>query len=197
MRILTRRVAALAIVSTLTLAGCGGSDSGGDDSPSSDKTSAAPAPEVEAPDGDTISGDGFEFVVPQGWQDAKASLPSALAVAVDSTDTDGFSDNVNVMADNTVVGIDRDKLEDAVEKVLSGVKATDIEIKDPVEIAGEEAVHVGARFDLNGIKYLTEQYAVGHDDKGYVVTFSFSESVPEADRVERAASVLSSWTWAD
>ena len=41
MRTLTRRVAALAIVSTLTLAGCGGSDGGSDDSPDNDSSSSA------------------------------------------------------------------------------------------------------------------------------------------------------------
>jgi len=198
MRTLTRRVAALAIVSTLTLAGCGGGDGGSDDTAESDTTTSetAPADDVEPADGDTISSDAFEFSVPEGWKDSSQATPGALVLAADTTDDDGFSDNVNVISDDTVAGADREQLEDSVEKVLKGVNAKDVQVKDPTRIDGEEAVRVGAIFEQNGTKYRTEQYAVAHDDKGYVVTFSFSEDVPEADRDAVADSVLTTWKWA-
>jgi hypothetical protein len=202
MRTLTRRVAALAIVSTLTLAGCGGSDGGSDDTADTDSSSATPTATTDAPDtdvdaaaGDTISGPGFSFKAPEGWSDAKDVLPSALAVAADRGDSDGFSDNINVIEDATIVGVGRDKLETAVKKVLEGVNAQDVTIKDPVDIDGEEAVTVAASLEQNGTKYRTEQFAVSHDGKGYVVTFSFSDTVSEDDRDALAASVLETWTW--
>ena len=203
MRTLTRRVAALAIVSSLTLAGCGGSDGGSDDSSDNDSSSSATtdAPDddgdsdVDAATGDTISGTGFSFNAPEGWTDAKDVLPSALAVAANRGDTDGFSDNINVIEDKTIVDVDRDDLEKAVKRVLEGVNAQDVTIKDPVEVDGEEAVTVAAVLEQNGTKYRTEQFAVSHDGKGYVVTFSFSETVSEDDREDLTDSVLETWKW--
>ncbi|MBD8607042.1 hypothetical protein IFT73_09265 [Aeromicrobium sp. CFBP 8757] len=206
MRTLTRRVAALAIVSSLTLAGCGGSDGGSDDS-SSDNDSSSSAT-TDAPDddtdsgsdvapatGDVISGTGFSFNAPEGWTDAKDVLPSALAVAANRSDADGFSDNINVIEDKTIVDVDRDDLEAAVKRVLEGVNAQDVTIKDPVDVAGEEAVTVAAVLEQNGTKYRTEQFAVSHDGKGYVVTFSFSDTVSEDDREDLTDSVLETWKW--
>ncbi len=207
MRTLTRRVAALAIVSSLTLAGCGGSDGGSDDSSDNDSSSSATtdAPDddtdtdtdsdVDAATGDVISGTGFSFNAPEGWTDAKDVLPSALAVAANRSDADGFSDNINVIEDKTIVDVDRDDLEAAVKRVLEGVNAQDVTIKDPVDVAGEEAVTVAAVLEQNGTKYRTEQFAVSHDGKGYVVTFSFSETVSEDDREDLTDSVLETWKW--
>ncbi|KQX73942.1 hypothetical protein [Aeromicrobium sp. Root472D3] len=207
MRTLTRRVAALAIVSSLTLAGCGGSDGGSDDSSDNDSSSSAT---TDAPDddtdtdsgsdvapatGDVISGTGFSFNAPEGWTDAKDVLPSALAVAANRSDADGFSDNINVIEDKTIVDVDRDDLEAAVKRVLEGVNAQDVTIKDPVDVSGEEAVTVAAVLEQNGTKYRTEQFAVSHDGKGYVVTFSFSDTVSEDDREDLTDSVLETWKW--
>jgi hypothetical protein len=202
MRTLTRRVAALAVVSTLTLAGCGGSD--GDDTSSdgsSDSSSSTDAPDkddasdVAPATGDTITADGFSFKAPQGWTDAKDVNPSAIALAANRQDTDGFADNVNVISDPTIVGADMDKLESSIEKVLTNANAKDVQVEDPIDVDGEEAARISALFELNGNKYRTEQFAVDHDGKGYVVTFSFSEDVPDADRDELAESVLQTWTW--
>lgn len=206
MRTLTRRVAALAVVSTLTLAGCGGSD-GDDDSSSSDSSSSTDAPDkddagdqddagdVAPATGDTITAEGFSFKAPEGWTDAKDVNPSAIALAANRQDTDGFADNVNVISDPTIVDADMDKLESSIEKVLTNANAKDVEVEDPIDVDGEEAARISAIFELNGNKYRTEQFAVDHDGKGYVVTFSFSEDVPDADRDELAESVLQTWTW--
>lgn len=204
MRTLTRRVAALAIVSTLTLAGCGSSDSdGGSDSSESNDSSSATTdapddsdePSAEPATGDVISGTGFQFNAPEGWTDAKDVLPSALAVAANRSDSDGFSDNINIIEDKTIVDVDTDELEDAVEKVLTGVNAQDVTVKDPTDVDDEEAVRVQAVLEQNGTKYRTDQYAVDHDGKGYVITLSYSEDLPEADRDKVSASVLASWKW--
>lgn len=206
MRTLTRRVAALAVVSTLTLAGCGGSD-GDDDTSSSDSSSSTDAPDkddagdqddagdVAPATGDTITAEGFSFKAPEGWTDAKDVNPSAIALAANRQDTDGFADNVNVISDPTIVDADMDKLESSIEKVLTNANAKDVEVEDPIDVDGEEAARISAIFELNGNKYRTEQFAVDHDGKGYVVTFSFSEDVPDADRDELAESVLQTWTW--
>ena len=196
MRTLTRRAAALVLVSTLSLAGCGSSDGdGGSDGGSGSDDTATSKTDVAPAAGDTISAEAFEFSVPDGWKDSKSAMPTALAVAADSTDDDGFSDNVNVLGDNTIAGLDTAEVEEAAEKVLKDFKATDIKVKDPIEVAGEESAHIGAIFEQNGIKYRTEQYALSHDDKGYVITFSYSETLPEADRDKVSESILASWKW--
>jgi len=191
MNSLVRPVAVLALA-LATLAGCGGSgsDEKADTTP---KKTSSPALTAKPADGDTISTDDFTYTVPKDWKESPNS--SAITLAVDQKDPDGFADNVNVVADKTIVGVKGDKLEDAVENVLDGVQATDITIKDRVQVDGEEAVHVGAIFDLNGTKYRTEQYAFSHDEKGYVVTFSFSPDVPSSERDQVSESVLTTWKW--
>jgi hypothetical protein len=205
MRTLTRRVAALAIVSTLTLAGCGGSDGDSDDAadttsstadaPDGDSDDAPDTIDAPAATGDAITAEGFTFNAPEGWTDAKDAAPSALAVAANRQDPDGFADNINVIADATVVGAGIDKIEDSATKVLKGVDATDVEVEDPVTIDGEEAARISAVLEQGGAKYHTEQFALSHDGKGYVITFSFSESVPDDDRDALAESVLTTWKW--
>lgn len=198
MRILTRRVAALAVVSTLTLAGCGGSD--GDDKPDTDtSSSSADAPDdsddVPAATGDVITAAGFSFNAPEGWTDAKDVNPAALALAANRQDTDGFADNVNVIEDPTVVDADIDELESSVERVLKSADSQDVEVEDPIDIDGEKAARISALLTLNGNKYRTEQFAVDHDGKGYIVTFSFSDTVSDDDRDALADSVVKTWKW--
>ncbi|MFC5676366.1 hypothetical protein [Aeromicrobium endophyticum] len=202
MRTLTRRVAALAVVSTLTLAGCGGSD---DDKPDTDTSSSASDSDsdsgsdadsdVAPATGDVITADGFSFNAPEGWTDAKDVNPAAVALAANRQDTDGFADNVNVIEDPTVVDADIDELESSIERVLKNADSQEVEVEDPTDIDGEEAARISALLTLNGNKYRTEQFAVDHDGKGYIVTFSFSETVSDDDRDELAESVLATWKW--
>ena len=191
MKSLARPFAVLVLL-IATLAACGGSgsDDKADTGPTKDTAAALDA---KPADGDTITTDDFSYTVPKDWKEQPES--SALTLAVDSKDPDGFSDNINVVADKTIVGIKGDKLEDAVEQVLANAKATDVTIKDRVQVDGEEAIHVGAIFDLNGTKYRTEQYALAHGDSGYVVTVSFSPDVPAAERDAVSESILTTWKW--
>jgi hypothetical protein len=204
MRILTRRVAALALVSTLTLAGCGGgSDSDGGDSPSTDKTSSAPSSDapkddVEAPDGDTITGTGYTFAVPQDWAVPEQEIPGTEATdafAANLKDADGFSDNVNVIRLDPAPVDDLDQLEDGLSAELKRAGSKDVEVGDRTEVDGDEAVSITSVQSQNGTNYLTDQFNAIHDGVSYVITFSFSETVSAEDRQKLAASVLSSWKW--
>lgn len=185
-----QRIAAALL--TLVLVGCGGS---GSDDAGGDKADA-PTPNAAAANGDTIMTDAFSYTVPSGWKKSDAGSTGALSLVVNLDDKDGFSDNINVVKDDTIVGVGGDRLEDAVKNVLESVKATDITIKDRIRIDGDEAVHAGAIFEQKGTKYRTEQYAVSHGKAGYVVTVSFSESVPDAERDEVSESILTTWKWA-
>ena len=189
MKSLLRSIAIVAMV-VATLAGCGGS--GSDDTSEPARTSTA-----KPADGKTITGTAYTFKVPSGWGEQPGGLTGfdPDAYAADLGDKDGFADNINVIKDDSVARYRGDKLEDAVKAGLDGANAADVTVKDRVTIDGEEAAHIEAIFSLNGIEYRTKQFAVAHDDAGYVVTLSFSKSVSEATRDKVSDSILATWKW--
>ena len=202
MRTLTRRVAALAIVSTLSLAGCGGSSDGGsDDKPDSDSTSAtkAPADDVDAADGDSIKGTGYSFTLPTDWEVPTQDIPGTEQTdtfAANLKDTDGFADNVNVIRLDPAPIDDLDDLEKGLVKELEGAGSSDVTVRDRTDIDGDDAVHIASGQNQKGATYLTEQFNAIHDGVSYVITFSFSDTVSQADRDKVADSVLTTWKWA-
>lgn len=209
MRTLTRRVAALAIVPTLTLAGCGGSDnSSDDDAPDSDSsassTTDAPDDADDAPDsddaagGNTVKGTDYSYSLPKGWEVPTQKIPGTEqtdSFGADLTDADGFADNVNVIRLDPAPIDDLDKLEPALTAELKQGGSKDVTVRDRGEVAGDEAVHVSSIQEQQGKQYLTEQYNAIHDGVSYVITFSFSDTVSEDDRDDIAESVLDSWSW--
>ncbi|MET0931250.1 MAG: hypothetical protein ABWX74_17145 [Aeromicrobium sp.] len=200
MRILTRRVAALAIVSTLTLAGCGGSDSGGDSGSDSSSSPSSSSDDVDAADGDAIKGTGYTYSVPDGWavpeQDI-AGTEQTDSFAADLEDTDGFADNVNVIRLDPAPLDDLDKLEDGLAAELEGAGSKDVTVGNRTEIDGDETVTITSVQTQAGKEYLTDQFNAIHDGVSYVITFSFSDTVSEADRNDLSSSVLASWKWTD
>jgi hypothetical protein len=194
MKSLARPVVVLALaVSMLTACGGSGSDDkAADPSPHS----TASGLDAKPADGDTISTDYFTYTVPKDWKESPDS--GAITLAIDTKDPDGFADNINVVKEDSIALLKGEKVENvekAVEQVLEDANATGIAIKDPVQVDGEKAVHVGAVFDLNGTRYRTEQYAFAHDETGYVVTLSFSPDVPTAERDKVSESILATWRW--
>ena len=165
-------------------------ESGGTDESSSSGLDAQPAT------GETISGDGYTYVVPEGWavpdQSVAGFNPDTLAANLQ--DTDGFADNVNVLKSPAGL-VTPDVVESAGVTELESVGATDITVGDRVTIAGSESAHLSASMTSEGTTYGVEQYYVSTDDQTYIVTFSFSDSVPAADRVGIAESILVTWTW--
>lgn len=197
MQTLTRRIAALAIVSTLALAGCGGSD---DDKPAADaKTSSTAEPsDAEAATGSTIEGTGYSFSVPDGWDVPDQKIPGTEQTdtfAANLTDSDGFADNVNVIRLDPAPLKELDPLEKALANELTTAGSKDVTVQDREQIAGDEAIHISSKQNQQGKTYLTEQYNAIHDGVSYVVTFSFSDTVSPADRDTIAGSVLTTWTW--
>ena len=181
----------LLAASALVLAGCSLAapptpDTGGD-VPTSD---AAPAT------GELITGDGYSYNVPDGWglpqQDGASGSDT---IALDLTDDDGFSDNVNVLL-SPAGELTSDQVEQAGPPELENSGASDVEVRPRVGVAGEESAHLTGLFTSNGVSYLIDQYYPTHDGQTYVVTFSFSETVSQADREDLAESVLARWTWA-
>ncbi|MBO0983732.1 hypothetical protein [Rathayibacter sp. SD072] len=173
----------------LLLTGCtstGGSDSGSD----VDELDAAPAAGVE------IAGDGYLYSVPEGWDvpDTDPSTIGADTLAADLTDTDGFSDNVNVVL-SPAGAVTPEQVEGAGADELEGAGATDVEVRDRVQVAGAESAHLSAALTAQGASYSIEQYYLTQNEQTYVVTFSFSPTVEDDDREDLAESVLASWSW--
>jgi len=189
------RSAVVLTVLAVTLAGCGGDgDEKADDSSSS--SSGAVASEVDPATGPTLKTDDFSYNAPEGWEDAGSAMPGAESVAANTSDDDGFADNLNVLRIAPAPVSDLDDLEDASVNELEGADATDVKIQDRAAIDGLEAIHVSAGMSLNGNDYLVEQYNVIRDDVSFIVTFSFSPDVSEGDRADLSQSVLASWAWA-
>lgn len=152
--------------------------------------------DAEPATGETITGDGYTYVVPEGWAVPEQSVagfdPDTLAA--DLQDTDGFADNVNVLKSPAGL-VTPDVVESAGVSELESVGATDITVNDRVTIAGSESAHLSASMTSEGTTYGVDQYYVSTDDQTYIVTFSFSDSVSAADRVATAESILVTWTW--
>ena len=202
---MTRRLASLSALAgaaalALTLAGCGvvapptGTDTGTDTGTETDNgapdISAAPATGV------LIEGDGYSYQVPEGWDVPESSGgfdPDTLAA--DLTDTDGFSDNVNVLL-SPAGEISPDQVEELGVPELENAGATDVAVQPRVSIAGSESAHITAKFTSEGVLYWVEQYYPTNAGQTYVVTFSFSETLGADDRVAVSESILASWQWA-
>lgn len=183
--------AAVTIAASLALAGCTSPGTSGPAEP----TPISSAPAVEPADGDTISGTGYSFAVPEGWGDpGPIEGFDADSLAADLDDADGFADNVNVIL-SPAGKVELDQVESAGPGELEGGGATDVSVEPRVTVAGEEAAHISANLASGDTSYLIEQFYVNSDDQTYIVTFSFSPDVADADRQAVTDAVLASWAW--
>jgi hypothetical protein len=196
--------AAVLLAASLVLTGCSFSTSGSS-TPAGEPSAESSAPSTQessgldaAPaTGETITGDGYTYVVPEGWavpdQEVAGFNPDTLAA--NRQDTDGFADNVNVLKSPAGL-VTPDLVESAGVTELEGAGATDITVDDRVTIAGSESAHLSASMSSEGVTYGIEQYYVSTDDQTYIVTFSFSDTVTPDERRAVAESILVTWTWA-
>jgi hypothetical protein len=195
--------AALVATVAVSLAGCSaaastsGSSGGSSAASSSQAPVSTPTPTATPVSGKTITGTGYDYVVPKDW-----GLPSGVTApsgadsfAASLHDTDGFADNVNVVT----LGSGKLTPEIAETQGQAGLKqvgAKDIRVADRVTVAGEPAAHITAVLSNSGAKYQVEQVYLGHENKAYVVTFSFNTTVSQADRDAVITPILTSWKWA-
>lgn len=179
----TLRTSALLIAAALILTGC----SGGPD--------VLEEAEIAPATGPVISGNGYSFTAPEDWEQADASIaPGTDVVVWDTAETGDFSDNANVVISPAGL-VDLERVEQATAAELEEHGAEHVTIKDRLTLNGVEHTHVAARMTEQGITYVAEQFALNSDSQTYLVTFSFDESVPEANRIELAKSVLVTWSF--
>jgi hypothetical protein len=194
--------AAVLLTASLLLTGCslpagGGSEGSSGGSTQSSEEETTPQLDAAPATGDTITGDGYSYVVPEGWGVPTQSVPGFTpdTLAADLQDADGFADNVNVV--KSPVGlVGADQVESAGPKELEAAGATGVTVNDRLTIAGSESAHLTAVMSAGGTSYAIEQYYTSTADQTYIVTFSFNDTVPAAERTALAESVLVTWTWA-
>ncbi|CAN7228147.1 hypothetical protein LJR186_000850 [Microbacterium foliorum] len=195
--------AVILVAASLVLTGCSfstteSSTSTGEEPAESSAPSTQESTSLDAAPatGETITGDGYTYVVPEGWavpdQEIAGFSPDTLAA--NRQDTDGFADNVNVLESPAGL-VTPDLVESAGVTELEGAGATDIVVNDRVTIADSESAHLSASMTSEGTTYSVEQYYVSTDDQTYVVTFSFSDTVTPDERQAVAESILVTWTW--
>lgn len=196
-------VAGAVVAASLVLTGCslGIPESSSPSSPSPSAEQAEPSGgagglDVEPAAGETITGSGYSYVVPEGWGVPAQSVPGFTpdTLAANLQDTDGFADNVNTLKSPAGV-VAPEVVESAGVEELKSVGATDVIVGERVLVAGAESAHLSTELTNSGTTYGVEQYYVSNAEQTYVVTFSFSQTVPAEERVRIAESVLVTWVW--
>jgi hypothetical protein len=143
-----------------------------------------------------LTTDAFTFSAPEGWESPEDAAPQAIAFAIDVDDKDGFADNINVLSEDGVTKFpDLDERGKAAKASLEKSQAKEITIEEPIQLDGEAAATITAQLTLRGIDYRTLQLAVVHDDRGYIITFSFSDDLSADMQRQIAESVAASWAW--
>lgn len=182
-----------------TAPGSGG-DTGTESAESSESSESSETTEARQLDaapatGITISTDEYSYAVPEGWE-VPESIPgfSPHSFAADMSDMDGFADNVNVFESPNGL-LSPEDVEATATAELESVGASTVEIGERVMIADSISAHVTAVVDRSEPSYAVEQYYVSTDDQTYIVTFSYSGTVPADERVDIAESVLAAWQW--
>jgi predicted small secreted protein len=184
--------AALVLVAGLTLAACSAGSGDGGDAGASDVATISAAPAT----GEAVTGDGYEYSLPDGWTttDDPSLVGQADTLAYDATDTDDFSDNINVLL-SPAGEVTPDQVETQGLQEFTNGGSTDVAVDERLMIAGSEAAHLSGPLSAGGASYFLEQYYPSHDGQTYVVTFSFSDTLSDADRDAVTDAVLASWTW--
>jgi hypothetical protein len=202
---------------SLSVAGCSSSsdETESSTSPSSESTTAESTPsETEAPaeteeaeetsgaaditaapaTGISITGDGYIYSVPEGWElQDPAIAPGTDTIVADMTATGDFANNVNVILNPGAITMDQ--VEESAPSQLEASGGSEVSVRDRVNIAGSESAHISAKATADGVSYVVHQYYPTNDDQTYVVTFSYDDTVAEADAISIAESILASWTW--
>jgi len=143
-------------------------------------------------DKQVLLGSGYGYQPPEGWlvPDPVPGFEPDTWVA-DLDDADGFADNINVLVMPGTASVQQAEAEATAG--LGAVGATDIEVLNRKTIDGVEAAHFAAAYEAGA--YRTEQFQASTYGQTYVVTFSFSDHVPSAQRAAVTDAVLSSWEW--
>jgi hypothetical protein len=211
------RLTAAVVLLVLGMTGCGGADppsaapsaspSGTASAPpsaspsgtASAPLSASPSPGASSGNGRLLSGEGYSFALPVGWQEATEQFREYTelidAGAVNAAQGgQPFSDNVNVLRNADQAELPPAQAEGQFTDELRTV-ATRVQVRPAVTVGGVDALHLTGRTEAGEVTALTDQYIAYVDGAYYVVTFSYGAGTPGAQRRAEVASMLDSWAW--
>jgi hypothetical protein len=194
-----RTCAAAAAVAVL--AACGSSDEL-DTDPTPAESSETSEETTEA--GVQISGDGYSYAVPQGWEDA---IDEPLAEGADTfvrapEPVDEFVTNMNTVVSAAPgveeLQLDSPELEQVREQLATSAEGQTGVRPQPIEDAeldGSPAIgHRVDSFEAEGRTLTLTQYLTVRDEVSYVITVTASAT--DAEQADDAVrTVLGSWAW--
>ncbi|AKU16370.1 hypothetical protein [Luteipulveratus mongoliensis] len=184
----------LIVLAALALSACSDSGPGVVSGPSAPASTSAPA------GGATITGTGYSYSGPTGWTDAKDKVTGQSTAKVDTimtntSDRDGFADNVNVIRQTGAGRVTLAAVEAASATQLKSAGASNVQVLPRTQVDGTESSHVTADAKTGPTPYLVEQLYILRDGTSYTVTFSFSKTSTQQARNTAISAVTSSWKW--
>lgn len=144
-----------------------------------------------------ITGEGYTYDIPAGWEDASAKVKSSGldSAILNGTDTDGFADNMNVQVLPVTGKLTTQQLEVEVKRLLAEQKITDIKTQTGGSVDGEEAVAGSGVLSSNGNKNKVLAILTVHGGKAYAITCSY-DTKTSGDKAEAEFTpIIDSWKW--
>ena len=179
------------------LVGCGSDDSDSNDSGTSTERGSKGDSSDDQKDedrDDAVGTDDFSFITPDGWEDISDEVSGAEIAYRDDEPVNGFAANVNVIR-TSGPKMSVEDLEEAGIAELEAGGFQDVAADDPYEVDGEESPVVTSLATQEGVTYQTRQYYAQYDGAYYIITFSFSPDVDDAEVVDVSESIIDSWRW--
>lgn len=149
--------------------------------------------------GDRLSGDGYTFAKPEGWNDITSSYEDSAiridnAVQAQADSPAGAGTNINVIREAPEGLPDLQTLAPQLAQQLKTVAQVEPEPLDPIELDGEPAIgHTATGSSPQGKLTFVQRFTI-HDGALYSITLT---SDPKSAKGARKAldGVLASWTW--
>ncbi len=191
-----------AVVLSLVASGCGGDDPGANgpteptaSSPTTADSSASPTepteptePTVAAATGVLMDLPGVSARAPEGWK--KNDPLSKYLRQVDDPAT------TSSVALGSLLAFRDAPLSEQARTAFKGWRNTDrAEVLEPVEIAGVQWWHIGAREKGQFTASRVDAYGTIHDGRLISLTFYVDEEIPAEERAEIIESVQASLEW--
>jgi hypothetical protein len=153
----------------------------------------------QADAGIKISGQGFSFNAPKGWENITEQLGDQFAAGARETgETDGFADNVNVIRTGKS-GATFEEVKRSIKSQLEQAGGKNIALLDDTKLDGVTAAHGRAEIPVpenaDGLIAHVDQYYVITDEGEYVLTITSQTGFDEAKPKANAAAILNSWKW--
>lgn len=171
------------------------SQTSGPAAPSSGAVSAPGSPE-QTPG--RITGMGYSYAVPAGWEEATTVFQDEYELVdtgvMDTKRRNTFKDNVNVIAQRLPADVNEDELgADAMARELANVGALDPTVQPPVTVNGTEWLQVWATMPQTGNRAVV--FGTIRNGVHYTVTYSSMDELPviSASGVE----FFKTWAWTE